>query len=67
MAKMGKPTTRVSQVFERMGWIISRKGLCKGDWLINFLIAWAIVAPPAILFLTPRGLERRTIQRNFSG
>jgi hypothetical protein len=44
-----------------LAWVI-----LKGDWLINFLIVWAIVVPPAILFLTAWGLERRTIQRDFS-
>ena len=31
----------------------------KGDWLVNFLIIWFIVVPPAILFLVAWGLERK--------
>jgi hypothetical protein len=29
-----------------------------GGWLVSFLIAWALVVPPAILFLLAWKLER---------
>lgn len=34
--------------------------MLKGDWLVNFLIIWFFVVPPAILFLVAWGLERKT-------
>ena len=34
--------------------------ILKGDWLVNFLIIWFFVVPPAILFLVAWGLERKT-------
>ena len=32
--------------------------LLKGDWEVNFLIVWAIVLPPAILYLVAWKLEK---------
>jgi hypothetical protein len=34
--------------------------MLKGDWMIDFLIAWLFIVPPAILFLVAGGLERKT-------
>ena len=34
--------------------------MLKGDWLVNFLIIWFFVVPPAILFLVAWGLEKKT-------
>lgn len=33
--------------------------LIKGQWFVGFLILWAAVVPPAILFLMAWGLDRR--------
>lgn len=33
--------------------------ILKGDWLVNFLIIWAFLVPPAILFLVAWGLVER--------
>jgi hypothetical protein len=40
-----------------LAWLI-----LKGAWLVNFLIVWAFLVPPAILFLVAWGLERKTRQ-----
>ncbi len=34
----------------------------KGGWLVNFLIAWAFIVPPALLFLVAWRWERRARQ-----
>ena len=44
-------TMFVSELF----WVI-----LKGDWLVNFLIFWFFLVPPAILFMVAWGLERKT-------
>jgi hypothetical protein len=31
----------------------------KGRWIVNFLIVWALVVPPVILFLIARRIEER--------
>jgi hypothetical protein len=41
--------------FRELVWVI-----LKGSWLVNFLIVWALVVPPAILFLFAWGLERKS-------
>ena len=38
--------TIATMVFRELAWVI-----LKGDWLVNFLIIWVLVVPPAILFL----------------
>lgn len=40
--------------FREAAWVI-----LKGDWMVNFLIIWAVVVPPAILFLVAWRLERQ--------
>lgn len=50
----------ISLMFVReIAWVI-----LKGDWLISFLIIWAIILPPAILFLIVGNLERKTQKIN---
>ncbi|MEJ2304576.1 MAG: hypothetical protein P8Y14_23870 [Anaerolineales bacterium] len=45
----------VTTMFVReLAWVI-----LKGDWLVNFLIIWLLVVPPAILFLVAWRLERK--------
>jgi hypothetical protein len=45
----------IATMFVReLAWI-----LIKGNWFAGFLILWAAVAPPAILFLLAQGLDRR--------
>jgi hypothetical protein len=39
--------------FRELAWIV-----LKGEWMVNFLIVWLSIAPPAILFLVAWGLER---------
>ncbi|MBN2550311.1 MAG: hypothetical protein JXB15_14195 [Anaerolineales bacterium] len=33
--------------------------MLKGGWLVNFLIAWLLIVPPAVLFLIAWRLERK--------
>ena len=33
--------------------------ILKGNWMVNFLIMWAVLVPPGILFLVAWALERR--------
>ncbi len=44
----------VTMFVRELAWI-----LIKGQWFLGFLILWAAVAPPAILFLIAGVLERR--------
>jgi hypothetical protein len=37
-----------------LAWIV-----LKGAWLVNFLIVWLFLVPPAVLFLIAWGLERK--------
>lgn len=39
-----------------IAWIIM-----KGRWIVNFLIVWAFIVPPAILFLIAQRLEREPL------
>lgn len=41
-------------IFREVIWIF-----LKGDWLVNFLIVWAVVVPPAVLFIVAGFLEQR--------
>jgi hypothetical protein len=46
--------TIATMFFRELAWVI-----LKGPWLVNFLIVWALVVPPAILFIIAWGLQRR--------
>ena len=51
---IGGIITIATMFFRELIWV-----MLKGDWLVNFLIIWLIVVPPAILFLVAWGLERK--------
>jgi len=51
---VGGSITMATMVIREIAWLI-----LKGDWLLNFLLIWLFVVPPAILFLVAWGLERR--------
>jgi hypothetical protein len=45
----------IAMMFIReLAWVI-----LKGNWLVAFLMLWALIAPPAILFLIAWSLQRR--------
>jgi hypothetical protein len=46
--------TIATMFFRELAWVI-----LKGPWLVNFLIVWVLVVPPAILFIIAWGLQRR--------
>jgi hypothetical protein len=51
---VGGSITIATMFIREIAWVI-----LKGGWLVNFLIVWFSVVPPAILFLVAWGLERR--------
>jgi len=51
---VGGIITIATMFIRELAWVI-----LKGHWLVNFLIIWLFVVPPAILFLVARGLERK--------
>jgi hypothetical protein len=51
---VGGIITIATMFIRELTWII-----LKGHWLVNFLIVWLFVVPPAILFLVAWGLERK--------
>lgn len=51
---VGGIITIVTMFIRELAWVI-----LKGHWLVNFLIVWLFVVPPAILFLVAWGLERK--------
>jgi hypothetical protein len=46
--------TVTTMFIREIAWVI-----LKGPWLVNFLIVWAFVLPPALLFLIAWRLERK--------
>ena len=52
---VGGIITIATMFVRELFWVI-----LKGDWLVNFLIFWFFVVPPAILFMVAWGLERKT-------
>jgi len=52
---IGGIITIATMFFREIVWVI-----LKGDWMVNFLIFWCLVVPPAILFLGAWRLERKT-------
>jgi hypothetical protein len=46
--------TIATMFIRELAWVI-----LKGLWMVNFLIVWSFLVPPAILFLVAWGLERK--------
>lgn len=42
----------VIMLFRELAWVI-----LKGPWIVNFLIVWALVLPPAVLYLVANRLH----------
>ncbi|MFZ2097261.1 MAG: hypothetical protein WAV05_11560 [Anaerolineales bacterium] len=51
---IGGIITVTTMFIREVAWVI-----LKGPWLVNFLIVWAFVLPPALLFLIAWRLERK--------
>jgi hypothetical protein len=51
---VGGIMTIATMFFRELVWV-----LLKGNWIVNFLIIWAAVVPPAILFLVAWALEKK--------
>ena len=51
---VGGIVTIATMVVRELAWVV-----LYGDWLVNFLLMWVVVVPPAILFLVSGRLERR--------
>jgi Na+/proline symporter len=43
-----------TMLLRELAWVI-----LKGDWVENFLIVWALIVPPAILFLAANRLQAK--------
>jgi hypothetical protein len=52
--RLGAIISIATMFLRELAWV-----LLKGPWLVNFLLVWAVVVPPAVLFLVAWGLERR--------
>jgi hypothetical protein len=54
---VGAAITIVTMFLREIAWVV-----LKGDWMVNFLIVWILIVPPAILFLAAHRLDsnRRT-------
>lgn len=50
---VGGILTIATLFFRELAWVV-----LKGPWFVNFLIIWAFLVPPAILFLIAWRLER---------
>jgi hypothetical protein len=44
----------VARLLREVAWVILR-----GGWVVGFLIVWALIVPPAILFLVAHRLESK--------
>jgi len=51
---VGGMITIATMFIRELAWV-----LLKGPWLVNFLIVWAFIVPPALLFMIAQGLERK--------
>lgn len=51
---VGGIITLATLLFRELAWVV-----LKGDWMVNFLIVWLFITPPAILFLLAWRLERK--------
>ena len=52
--RTGAVITIATMFIRELAWVI-----LKGHWWVNFLIIWAVLVPPAVLFLVAWELERR--------
>ena len=52
--RTGAVITIAAMFIRELAWVI-----LKGHWWVNFLIIWAFLVPPAVLFLVAWRLERR--------
>lgn len=52
--RMGALIAVAAMVIRELAWVALR-----GHWLVNFLIFWLFVLPPAILYLFAWGLEKK--------
>jgi hypothetical protein len=52
--------TIATMFIRELAWVI-----LKGLWMVNFLIVWSFLVPPAILFLVAWGLERKAKKEQF--
>jgi len=59
---VGGIITIATMFIRELAWVI-----LKGHWLVNFLIVWLFVVPPAILFLVAWGLERKAKMKRREG
>ena len=48
----GSIITIAVMFFREIAWVVLR-----GPWIANFLIVWAVIVPPAVLFLIARRME----------
>jgi hypothetical protein len=51
---VGAAIAIATMLFREVAWVI-----LKGGWVVSFLIVWAMIVPPAILFLVAHGLENK--------
>lgn len=58
---LGGIITIATMFIRELAWVI-----LKGEWLVNFLLFWLFVIPPAILFLVAWGLERKAKEAQFA-
>ncbi len=52
--RVGSLVTIATMFFRELAWVV-----LKGPWLAGFLLFWAFLVPPAILFLIAWRLDRR--------
>ncbi len=50
---IGGLITIVTMFFRELMWIV-----IKGNWLVNFLIIWLVVIPPAVLYILARQIDK---------
>jgi hypothetical protein len=55
---VGGIITIATLFFRELAWVV-----LKGGWMVNFLIVWLFLLPPAILFMVAWGLERKAGKR----
>jgi hypothetical protein len=54
---VGSIITIASMMFRELAWVVLR-----GPWIVNFLIIWAALVPPALLFLVAKRIEISSTQ-----
>jgi hypothetical protein len=60
--RVGGILTIATMFFRELVWVV-----LKGNWMVSFLLIWAAIVPPAILFLVAWGLERKAERAVGSG